>query len=196
VFITCAILLLLLLPNLAAQEPAVLQVRILEGEGAAYPVGTRATRGITVQVTDEIGTPVEGAAVSFQLPADGPGGAFATGAKTEIATNRADGRASIWGMRWNRTAGAFEIRVTAAKGKTRAGAVCSAYLVDSPGEASPRASRGSGHGRRWLWVSLAIAGAAAGGVAAVSLGAKPGSSAAAASTGVQIGAPTIILGHP
>jgi hypothetical protein len=131
---------LVFIPFLAAQEVATqsgaqqgaqqdaqqgsIQVRVTEGDGLAYPAGSRATRGITVQVVDETGRPVDGAIVGFRLPDDGPGGIFATGAKTEIATTRADGRASVWGMRWNRASGPFEIHITAAKGQTRATVVC------------------------------------------------------------------------
>src|SRR5580704_13902382 len=75
----------------AAQDPSVLQLRVVEGEGAVYPLGSRATRGITVQVMDESGHPAAGVTVSFLLPAGGPGGAFATGARTEIATTNGDG---------------------------------------------------------------------------------------------------------
>ena len=40
-------------PMAGQSDPAILQIRILEGEGAVYPIGARATRGVTVQVTDE-----------------------------------------------------------------------------------------------------------------------------------------------
>ena len=198
VFRRCLILLTVMIPLLSAQEPAVLQVRVIEGEGVVYPVGSRATRGITVQVTDETGRPVDGASVSFRLPAEGAGGAFATGAKTEIATTRADGRASVWGMQWNRTVGSFEIRVTAEKGQTRAGTVCSQSLTDalSPRDASSTGHIGSG-GHKWLWITLAVAGAAGAGVAASGVIGKSVPAAAATSTiGVQIGAPSINLGRP
>src|SRR5437868_6319967 len=54
----------------AAQDPTILQIRILEGEDAVYATGSRATRGITVLVTGETGKPVDGATLSFRLPAD------------------------------------------------------------------------------------------------------------------------------
>jgi len=167
----------------------------VDGEGAIYGLGSRATRGLTVQVSDETGKPVEGALVSFRLPDDGPSGAFATGAKTEIATTRTDGRAGVWGMQWNHTAGSFEVRITAVKGATRAGTVCALRLSDAP-EASKTATRiGPARGHKWLWITLAVAGAAAGGVAAAALGGKPGATTTS-SSGVQIGTPTISLGPP
>jgi hypothetical protein len=108
-----------LLPLSAADDPAGLNIRIVEGEGQAYALGSRATRGITVQITDDIGRPVDGATVTFRLPEEGPSGTFANGSNTEIATSHADGRVNAWGMQWNRTAGPFEVRITASKGGVR-----------------------------------------------------------------------------
>jgi len=179
-----------------AQDPAILQIKVIEGDGATYAIGARATRGITVQVSDETGKPVEGASVSFRLPDSGPAGTFASGSKTEIVTTGADGRAGVWGMQWNRTAGSLEIRITALKGQTRAGTTCSVFLSDSP-EAKGNTARVGPRGHKWLWIGLAVGGAAAAGVAATALAGKP--SAATTSTvpaGFSIGAPSINLGHP
>ena len=172
----------------------ILTIRVAEGDGAAYPTdgGSRATRGVTVLVTDETGHPVEGATVSFTLPAEGPGGVFSTGGRTEIAATRADGRAAVWGMQWNRTAGPFEIRITAVKGQARAGVVSSQSLSNAPvakdaaGAGKVRAARG---GHKLLWISLAVAGVAVAGVAGFA--ARKSSSAAAASsvTPLKIGTP-------
>src|SRR5271168_2531441 len=175
--------LFLVLSILSAQDPAIVQVRVVEGDGAVYAIGSRATRGITVQVTDESGKPVEAASVSFRLPEEGPGGTFSSGSKSEIATTRGDGRASVWGMQWNRTAGSFEVRVTVVKGQTRAGTVCAQFLSDSPGVAAS-ARIGPRRGHKWLWIALAVAGAAAGGVVATGLVSKPGSAATSTPPGL------------
>ena len=178
-----------------ADAPSILTIRVAEGDGAAYPVGSRATRGLTVLVTDETGRPVEGATVSFTLPAEGPGGVFSTGGRTEIAATRADGRAAVWGMQWNRTAGPFEIRITAVKGQARAGVVSSQSLSNAPevrAAASGKIHPARG-GHKLLWISLVVAGAAAAGVAGVA--ARNTSSTAASSvTPLKIGTPTISLG--
>src|SRR3954466_12001362 len=117
---------------IAGSDPATLAIRIVEGDDAVYATGSRATRGLTVLIADETGHPVEGAVVSFVLPASGPRGLFSTGSQTEIATTHADGRAAVWGMRWNHTAGSFEIRITAAKGAVRAGTASAQTLSDAP----------------------------------------------------------------
>jgi hypothetical protein len=180
-----------------ADAPSILTIRVAEGDGAAYAIGSRATRGLTVLVTDETGRPVEGATVSFTLPAEGPGGVFSSGGRTEIAATDADGRAAVWGMQWNHTAGPFEIRITAVKGQARAGVVSSQSLSNAPevraaASGKMHAARG---GHKLLWISLVIVGAAAAGVAGVA--ARKSSSAAAAASSVtplKIGTPTIGLG--
>jgi hypothetical protein len=180
-------------------EPSILTIRVTEGGGEVYPVGSRATRGLTVLVTDETGRPVEGATVSFSLPAEGPGGVFSSGGRSEIAATHADGRAAVWGMRWNHTAGPFEIRITAVKGQARAAVVSAQSLSNAPeardaAAGKIHAARGS---HKLLWISLAVAGAAAVGVAGI--GARKSSAADASSASVtplQIGTPTISLGRP
>jgi hypothetical protein len=189
--------LLLLYPPLAAQnDPAILQIRIVEGEGTIYPIGSRATRGVTVLVTDETGKPVESAAVSFRLPEEGPTGEFSSGMRTEIVTTGADGRANVWGMQWNRVTGPLEVRITAAKGQARAGTVCGLSLSNTLVAAEPRnmktPSRWRNHKK--IWIGVGIAAAAFVGVAALSSRGTP--SAAAAVNAPQIGTPSIIIGKP
>jgi hypothetical protein len=189
------ILLILLAMVLRGQDPAILQIKVTEGEGSIYAVGGRATRGLTVQVTDEAGKPVEGASVSFRLPDSGPAGTFASGSRTEIVTTGADGRAGVWGMQWNRTAGSLEVRITALKGRARAGTTCSVYLSDSP-EARASTARAGPKGHKWLWIALAAGGAAAAGVAVTALAGKPATAVSSTPAGFSIGSPSIILGHP
>jgi len=178
-----------------AQDPAILQIRVVEGEGATYGIGSRATRGLTVQVADETGRPIDGATVSFRLPEDGPSGTFAGGGKTEIVTTKADGRASAWGMQWNRITGLVEVRITAAKGQTRAGIVCAQYLSSAPDAVSAKPQTAKSGSHRMLWILVGVAGAAGAGIAAAAVGGKsPAPSAPVPS--VTIGTPTVILGKP
>jgi hypothetical protein len=134
------------------------QLKVVDGDGATYRTGTRATRGLTVLVTDETGKPVDMAAVSFRLPDGGASGTFGSGLRTEIVTTGADGRATVWGMQWNKTPGPVEIRVTAIKEQARAGIISTQYLSDSVaaksgGEGVFTASQG---GHKWLWIAGAI----------------------------------------
>jgi hypothetical protein len=193
-------LLLLGLPLAAQSHTAILQIRIVDGEGTVYPIGSRATRGVTVQVTDETGKPVDNAAVSFRLPDDGPTGVFSSGMRTEIVTTSADGRANVWGMQWNRVTGPMEIRITAAKGQARAGTVCGLYLGNAlessePRRAGPRNAGWRGHHK--IWIGVGIAAAAFVGVAAVSSRGTPSAATTAAGVNApKIGTPTITIGKP
>ena len=178
-----------------ADGPAILQIRVIEGEGVAYPLGGRATRGVTVQVTDETGKPMEGASVSFRLPDEGPSGTFANGSRSEIATSKADGKAAAWGMQWNRTEGSFEIRITAVKGQARAGTVCPIYLSKATAETDSPSPLKLARSHKWMWITLAVAGGAGIAVAAAAMGGKTSTPTGPATTPTSIGTPTIVIGH-
>jgi hypothetical protein len=192
-FLCCA-----LLGAVASNASVIIQLKLVEGDGVTYRTGARATRGITVLVTDETGKPVENAAVSFRLPDQGPGGVFNSGRNTEVVTTSADGRATVWGMLWNKSAGPVEIRITAVKDQARAGIVATQYLNDTVmpqtgGEGVFKASH-KGHGK-WLLIGALAGGAAAAGMAfGHSQGAK--TNPAAPPVGISIGSPSIIVGHP
>jgi hypothetical protein len=197
------LILLLCVPLAAQNDAAILLIRVVEGEGAVYPIGSRATRGVTVQVTDETGKPVDRAAVSFQLPEEGPTGAFSSGTRTEIVTTGVDGRANVWGMQWNRVTGPLAVRITAAKGQARAGTVCGLYLVTSESRnaetriaGQSRGGPGGWRNHRKIWIGVGIAAAAFMGVAAVSSRGTPSAASAAGVNAPQIGTPTIIIGKP
>jgi hypothetical protein len=182
-------------PDSPPGNPAILQIRVIEGEGVAYPLGGRATRGVTVQVTDETGKPVEDASVSFRLPDEGPSGSFANGSHTEIATTKADGRASAWGMQWNRTEGSFEIRITAVKGTAHAGTVCAVYLSKATAESGSSSPLKLARNHKWMWITLAVAGVAGVVVAAAALGGKS-TPVGPTTTPTTIGTPSIVIGQP
>jgi hypothetical protein len=177
----------------------IVQLKVIEGEGTVYRTGTRATRGLTVLVTDEAGKPVANAAVSFRLPEDGAGGVFSSGLRTEVITTGVDGRATVWGMQWNKTAGPVEIRITAVKDQARAGLVSTQYLSDSVApKAGGEGAFSASHKSRAKWILIAAAvggGAAAGLLFARSHTASPTDSTTS-TTGVLIGSPSINIGHP
>jgi len=187
-----------------AQEAAILQIRVLEGDGAVHALGSRSGRPLSVQIADETGKPVSGAAVSFRLPDDGPGGVFASGMKTEVVVTGADGRAAVWGILWNRTAGPFQVRVTTVKGQSRAGAVIPHYLSDAvtekPFAGMPITAGGHSRGKWFYAVLLVTAGVAAGGAAmGLSRYSKPAAQPAAAqtlTTPTQVGAPSTAVIFP
>ena len=199
-------------PCVAVAQIAILQIKVLEGEGAVHPAGARVSRPLTVQITDEMGRPVAGAAVSFQLPAAGPGGLFSNGLRTDLALTDAAGRAGIRAMQLNRTGGQFRIRITAVKEQARAGIVSFQYIngpsadqpaapvpegstARSPGITPTTAKMGRRIGKKWM----VLAALAAGGGAAflgVSRAASGAQKSTASSSSVSVGAPTITVGHP
>jgi hypothetical protein len=192
-----ALLACALATTLSLNASVIVQLKVVEGEGTVYRTGGRATRGLTVLVTDETGHPVPGASVSFHLPDTGPSGLFSSGLRTEVVTTGADGHASVWGMQWNKTAGPMEIHITAVKDQARAGIVSTQYLNDTAvpqagGEGTFKASH-SGK-TKWLLIAAAVGGGAAAGL----MFARSHSSASDTTPAVSlsIGGPSIIVGHP
>lgn len=191
---TTVLLLLSAWLPLWGQEP--LQVRVVDGEGVVYTVGSRATRGVTVEVNDSAGAPVEGATVRFELPTRGSTGTFPSGERTTSVTTGADGRAEAWGMQWNREAGPLELRVTASKGALTATNRVGLSLTSAPIPVNATV-QDPGRGHKKLWIALVVVGAA--GAAVVGLAGKTPSSssgAAPAANSPQIGSPSITIGRP
>ncbi|MGA2268648.1 MAG: hypothetical protein ABSH44_09285 [Bryobacteraceae bacterium] len=187
----------------ATAQVAILQIRVIEGEGAVHAPGSRSTRPLTVEVTDETGKPVEGAAVTFHLPEDGPGGVFANGMRTDVAVTDSHGHASLHGLQLNRAPGRFQIRIVASKEQARAGMVSFQYIAE-PGSGAASAKAGSPRGyRKWIVVAaLACGGAAAGLLAAGRSGSTPPPAASPVppvptpTVTLTIGPPTITVGKP
>jgi hypothetical protein len=181
----------------ALAQVAILQIRVIEGEGAVHLPGSRSTRPITVEITDETGKPVAGAAVSFHLPEDGPSGAFVNGLRTEVVIADAHGRASLHGFVANRLPGRFQIRILASKEQARAGTVSFQYVAEPRG-GTGRVSAAPPSRRKWLVVAAAVAGGAVAGIVAW----RGGAASAAAVPGVpappalSIGSPSITVGKP
>jgi hypothetical protein len=181
---------LLVCASAAGDGIALLNLRVAQGEGMVYATGSRATRGIAVEITDELARPVPGVSVSFLLPDSGPSGTFPSGGRNEIVVTGQDGRAAVWGMRWGRTPGRVDIRITAALGGVRAGTVVSQTLAPRAREAS----MGPGSAKKILLIAGIVAAAAGAGAA---LGSRGSNSSVAAPPVAPpaIGGPTITIGR-
>jgi len=186
----------------AIAQIAILQIQIVEGEGAVHAPGSRSARPLTVEVTDETGRPVPGAAVSFHLPDDGPGGAFANGLHTAVALTDGNGRVSLHGIQANRTPGRFQIRIVASKEQARAGVMASQYVAEPhSGVATAAAAKGRA---KWVVVAALVGGGAAAGVlsagkksaAAPTAPAAPPAPPVTTTPTVSIGNPTTTWGRP
>jgi hypothetical protein len=129
----------LFVPVLLAAQTSGLRITVVAGEGAEHVAGSRVSKPLTIQVSDEAGRPVADSRVSFQLPGDGPSGVFANGLRTELAITDALGRASVRTFQLNQIAGALSLRITVAKDGARAGVIVRQYVI-IPGGKSAQAS--------------------------------------------------------
>lgn len=187
---------------LAADPAIAIQLRMI-------PAGD-ADRALTVEVTDDQGQPVNGAVVTFQAPE--PGAAVK-------AETHADGRASVASAQLNKTAGTFDVKVTAVKDHARAGmmvrqtfaAAIAPMEKAAPVEKAeapksepvmPVTAGGDGdfhssHSFHWKWLALLGLAAAAG--AGLWLKAQANSTVTLSSpflAAPQVGTPTVTVGHP
>jgi hypothetical protein len=187
--------LVLAFSGIAAAQVAVLQIQITEGDGAVYAPGSRSTRPLAVQVTDETGQPVAGATVSFLFPEQGPSGIFSNGLRTELAKTDSSGRASVRNFQLTRIGGAFSIRITAIKDQARAGTVASQYISETAAPAARQILRKPG--RKRMLIAIAIgAGVAGAAVLASSRGGSNTPGAGSSPPPLSIGTPTITIGRP
>jgi hypothetical protein len=201
------IALALALPLLLVAQSALLEIKVIEGAGAVYAPESR-TPGLTVEVSDELGKPISDAVVSVRLPDDGAGGSFANGLSSEIVTTGAQGRAVTSPIRWNRVTGTVEIRVTAVKGKLRAGTLATCEVSDAAQgkgtapHAQPMPVMRKRFPLKWVAVGAVVVAAAAGvGLAKGRGGSGSGGSNnpggnSNGSGGVQVGTPVIVIGKP
>src|SRR5437660_3988776 len=149
----------------SAAEP--LRVVVLEGDGAINNIRLQRGKEPVVRVETAAGKPVSGAVVHFAVPTLGAGAVFADGGPTATVPTDADGRAIGRGLRPNKTAGPFEIRVTA----SYEGSSASARITQTNADAVELTRSSS----RKIALLAIIGGAVAGGVA---LGARGGGKSA------------------
>ena len=208
------------LASMATAQVAILQIQVLEGEGSVYAPGSKSARPFVVEVTDDAGRPVAGAAVSFHLPEDGPSGTFANGLRTDVAMTDEHGRAAPRALVLNRVPGPLSVRIIATKEQATAGTLALENIAEpalgkeahnsivSGGEGGTKTvaaarptPRGPGHGHKKLIVIVgAVAvGAAAGVLVARREGSRSGSSTSQPETSATpptIGTPTVSVGKP
>jgi len=175
-----------------------------------FAASSRALRPVTVRVTDEVGAPVAGVAVSFRLPEEGVTGIFQNALPTDLVLSGPDRRAVSPNITWGPLAGPARIRVTAALDEARAGLMVSAYVsadnvvaagastaaTIAPQRFDPTPAPKLKKKRRWVkWAVAAASGIGAGVI--ISLVKRSGGGAAPAAAGppISIGQPTISVGR-
>jgi hypothetical protein len=169
-----------------APSPAKLHINVVEGDAQLVNIKSRVNPAPVIEVLDENNKPVEGAVVSFFLPAQGPGGTFSSGANNTAVTSDRSGRAAAAGIIPNSQTGTWEIRVSASYQGQTAGAVITQTSVSGVSASST----GGGISKKGLIILLVVAGAIAGAVVgARSLGG--GSSSASPGIIITAGAPSV-----
>jgi hypothetical protein len=98
-----------------APQPTMLQITILDGEGALNNIRARTAREPIVEVDDENHKPVAGALIFFTIRSNGAGGTFNGSSSISLYTD-ANGRAVAHGFRPNRKTGKYVIEVSATVG--------------------------------------------------------------------------------
>jgi hypothetical protein len=187
---SCSLLLIplllsnLLAPPAAAQTAASIGIVVVAGEGAINNVNERVTRDVIVLVEDQNHKPVSGAAVSFFLPNEGPGGTFANGTNSLTTTTNEQGRAAARGIQFNNQAGPMPIRVSASyAGRTASIVINQSNVTSGTSSAGRGIGGGAGGGMsrttKWIIIGAVIGAGAAAGVA---LGGKGSSSTPAPPT--------------
>ena len=141
--------------------PAMLNIVIVEGEGAINNIRQRVARDPIVRVEDENRKPVAGAVVVFTLPTEGATGEFGGGAKSVTVTADAQGLAKAQGLKMMGIGGKLPIHVTASyRGRTARTTIM--QFVEVPAGVKP--GNPSGHGKL-IAILVVVGGAAAGGAA-------------------------------
>jgi hypothetical protein len=173
-------------PETAASNAPVLHISVLEGNNAINSLSSGRSVTPVVEVRDQNDFPVEGATVTFTLPASGPGGTFRGNQVSYSARSDSHGQVSAPFL-VNGLAGKFRIQVTATAGNRKGEAWIAQTNAtgEYAGVAAPR------HPWYKKWYVWAVIGGAAAGVATWAAtrnsGSAPGSSS---------GAITITAGGP
>lgn len=150
-------------PAAQAQNAApMLNIVIVEGEGAINNIRQRTAREPIVQVEDENHKPVAGAAVIFAITNQGAGGSFAGGTHTLSVVTDNQGRAVARGFHPNNVQGQYQIHVTASHNGQTANANITESNVVAAGAASTVAAAGIS-GKLIAVIVVAVAAGAAGG---------------------------------
>jgi hypothetical protein len=147
------------------QVAPMLNLVVVEGEGAINNIRQRTAREPIVQVQDENHRPVAGAIVTFTLPGRGASGAFANGSQTLTVTTDQQGQAVARGLRPNGVKGQMQIRVNANyRGQTATATITQTNAIVA-GAAAGGAAAGGFFTAKVIAVLAVVGAAAAGGAA-------------------------------
>jgi hypothetical protein len=172
-----------------------LQIVVVDGEGATNNVRSRANKEPVVRVEDQNHRPVAGAAVIFFLPSQGPGGTYMNGTSSLTTTSDDRGRAVARGAQFNPQPGPMQIRVAASHAGQTASAVINQTNVVGPVVSGGSSSSSSGGGglstKAKVLIIVAIAAAGAAGAIVATRGGKSSGTASGPTVTISAGVPTV-----
>ncbi len=163
-------------------------IKVLEGDGAINNIRLQRAKEPLISVETETGAPVPGATVHFLAPTAGPGAVFLDGSSNWTTSTDRQGRAVASGLRPNRNAGQFQIRVTASS----LGQTASARINQT--NAEPAIT--TGISSKKIAILAIVGGAIAGGALAARSGGKSAPASVPASSGTVITSGNPSFGAP
>ncbi|HEV3333934.1 MAG TPA: hypothetical protein VG096_23270 [Bryobacteraceae bacterium] len=189
-----AVFLAALLAAPGAFSQQMLNLVVVEGEGAINNIRQRTARDPIVRVEDENHKPVAGAAVVFLLPSQGASGTFTGGVQTLTVMTNAQGLAVGRGLKPNNVQGQYQISVNASfQGQTASIAIAQSNALAAAGTAAAAA----GISGKLIAVLLIAGGAAAAGAVAATRGGSSSNNTSppASPTTITAGAGTVGAPH-
>lgn len=141
--------------------PRGIRILVLDGQDAVNSLASRSAASPAVQVFDFSGAPVEGAVVTFEAPASGPGGTFDN--QQTSFTTRTDARGqAVTVFTPNTLPGSFVIRVTARFENETASAAIRQTNSGKAMSVEYKPTEKKWY-KSWVWWTIIGAGAGAGG---------------------------------
>jgi hypothetical protein len=181
---------LLLSPAWPQESGGGLKLTPLKGEGAFNSTRNKSATPPAVEVRDENDKPVQGAEVTFQLPAMGPSGAFYGWLRTNTGRTDARGRVEAASFTPNDEEGRLNIMVTA-KSAGKLGSLVVHQTNTRDGSVATDRPKSS---HKALWILLGVA--AAGTIAAVAATRGGGNGNGVTLTPVSISPGPVTVGGP
>jgi hypothetical protein len=182
-------------PLLKAEDtspPSVLNIVVVDGEGAINHISQRTARDPVVRIEDEHQRPLAGATVVFTLPTGGTSGEF-SGSKTTTVMTDKQGLVTVRGLKVNNVPGTLQIHVNASYRGVRARTTITQFNMQMPG------MKAGGSGKLIAILAIVGAGAAGGAVLAMQRGSKGSTPSAGvpgvAAIGITAGAGSVGAPH-
>jgi hypothetical protein len=186
-----SLLLALWIPATAQVAP-MLNLVVLEGQGATNNIRQRTAREPVVQVQDENHKPVAGAIIVFTLPSNGAGGTFANGARTLSMVSDNQGQAVARGFHPNGLKGQYQIRVNA----SYQGQTASININQTNAALTASGAAAAGVSGKLIAVLVIVGAAAAGGIVYATHNGSGTTAAATIPAGTTIAAGAGAAGPP